>query len=300
VSAGRARISQVMSALERGAPPRERGRFSFGSGYTVRVANDLESRQKAYRLVYRLYLEKEYAQPRPSRMWLSIFDALPETTTLLIERTDTGAAVGALTVAVDSPMGLPADKLYGPELDALRASGRRLAEIVSLGVADDLAGGMQVLVKLFNFGYFVARGLQGVTDFVVTVNPRHVNFYQRLMLFEAAGPEREYAKVGGAPAVLLRLDLAVPEEQVRLERGPQELRPTRSRTIYKSFLTVREEPAVVAGLRGSLRPMSSREIGYFLVAETDILAEASEEQRAVIGKLHPVGALLSEEVFSRQ
>jgi hypothetical protein len=298
--------------------------FTFGDGrYTIRVANDLESRRKAYGLVYRLYLEKEYAQPHPSKMWLSIFDALPETTTLLVERHDAvgsrqqaagsetqsaahgpkpadvlptayclpPAPVGALTVVFDSPLGLPADELYKPELDALRAQGRRLSEIVSLGVAEDSGAGSEILVKLFNFVYLLSRKVRGATDFMITVNPRHVRFYEKTLLFAGAGPERECKKVGGAPALLLRLDLAIPEARVRLEHGPAETRPPRSRTLYPTFHAPAEEPDIVSGLSASLRPMTAGELGCFFVAETDILARAAPEQREFVRQRHTALAL---------
>ncbi|MFH1024403.1 MAG: hypothetical protein V1809_13570, partial [Planctomycetota bacterium] len=176
------------------------GRFVFEDGrFAIRVAGDLESRKKAYRLVYQLYREKSYARHDPSGMWLSIFDAVPETTTLLVERISDGAAVGALTVVFDSPLGLPADNLYSGELNSFRDAGRRLAEIVSLGVAEGVEAGREILVKLFNHAYLLSRKIRGATDFVITVNPRHVRFYERSMLFEKAGPERVYGKVGGAP-----------------------------------------------------------------------------------------------------
>jgi len=318
-------------------------RFDFADGrYTIRVANDLESRRKAYQLVYSLYLEKEYAKPHPSKMWLSIFDALPETTTLLVERrmvegggwkvegqrqkssgqslpastlnpqpSTAAVPVGALTVVFDSPMGLPADQLYKPELDALRAQGRRLSEIVSLGVAEEAGAGAQIMVQLFNFVYLLSKKVRGATDFMITVNPRHVRFYEKTLLFQAAGPERSYDKVGGAPALLLRLDLGVPEERVRLEHGisgdinsrrpghaeaaPVEPTPpalrrggslcppkSKSRTLYPMFHAPAEEPEIISGLAASLRPMTEPELGYFFVAETDVLATATPEQRAFV------------------
>jgi hypothetical protein len=183
-------------------------------------------------------------------------------------------------------MGLPADELYRPELDALRASGRRPAEIISLGVAEEAGAGSQILVKLFNFVYLLSKKVRGATDFVITVNPRHVRFYEKTLLFEAAGPEREYDKVGGAPALLLRLDLDVPEERVRLEHGPAETRPAQSRTLYPMFHAPAEEPELVAGLAAQLRPMTKHELGYFFVAETDLLARASPEQRALLQDRH--------------
>jgi hypothetical protein len=48
------------------------------------------------------------------------------------------------------------------------------------------------------------------------------------------------------------------------------------------FLAPAEEPEVVAGLAASLRPMTEQELGCFFVAETDLMAKATPEQRAFI------------------
>jgi hypothetical protein len=310
-------LTQHLRLLEEMAltGPAAPGRFTFGDGkYSIRVANDLESRRKAYRLVYRLYLEKEYAQPHPSKMWLSIFDALPETVTLLVERQAEGCRlkaegttavssvpsafglqpsaapvpVGALTVVFDSPMGLPADKLYRPELDALRARGRRLCEFASLGVAEEGEGGSAVLIELFSCMSIYAQEVMGATDIVITVNPRHAGFYRRTLLFEDLGPERCYDKVGGAPAVLQRLDFDVQRESIIKEHWPQPEGARRSRVLYRLFHPLEDDAAIAAGLEKAARPMTERELGYFFVAETDILARAAPEQRAHLQECHLV------------
>ena len=189
-------------------------------------------------------------------------------------------------------MGLPADNLYNPELDALRARGRRLAEIVSLGVAEESGpNGSQVLIRLFNHAYLAARRVRQATDIVITVNPRHVPFYKKTLLFAEAGPEREYDKVGGAPAMLLRLDLGVIEERVRLEHGPDDARPARNRTLYPMFHPPADEPGVVAGLAAAMHPMTGAELDYFFVAETGILRDAAPEQRALIQERYPAWEL---------
>jgi molybdopterin/thiamine biosynthesis adenylyltransferase len=149
-------------------------------------------------------------------------------------------------------------------------------------VAEEAAAGSQILVKLFNFVYLLSRRVRGATDFIITVNPRHEKFYEKTLLFKPAGLEREYEKVGGAPALLLRLDLAVPEERVRLEHGPAETRPAKSRTLYPMFHAPTGEPEIVAGLAASLRPMTRREFGCFFKIETDLLAEATAKQRTHI------------------
>jgi hypothetical protein len=51
------------------AAPGGHGFVFTGGQYTIRVANDLESRRNAYRFVYQRYLEKEYAQPYPSKLF---------------------------------------------------------------------------------------------------------------------------------------------------------------------------------------------------------------------------------------
>ena len=296
------RLTQVLRTLEdtaRYEPVREQPGIEFAGGsYRLRPANDLATRRAAYRLLYRLYLEKEYAAPHRSRMWLSLFDALPETTTLVVERE--GEVIGALTVVFDSPMGLPADKLYKRELDALRRSGRRPAEIVSLGVAPGAEKGTEMLVKLFNAVYLLARKIRGATDFINTVNPRHAGFYRRTLAFKKAGPEREYEKVGGAPAVLLRLNLEVPEERIRLEHGPAETRPPKSRQIYKLFYPAEKEERVVDRLRRALWPMTERELRYFFTEKTNILAEAPQAQRHYVEDCYPFYDLVDETAETRE
>ena len=42
---------------------------------------------------------------------------------------------------------------------------------------------------------------------------------------------------------------------------------------------MREDPETVVAIRKHLRPMSEPELGYFFVAETDLLREAAPEQR---------------------
>ena len=104
--------------------------YIFGScgDCEIRVASSIEDRRRAWELVYRIYAEKGYAENDSQGLWYGIHDALPETTTFIVERE--GEVVSALSVVFDSPLGLPSDNLYGPELDLMRGQGRRLCEIV--------------------------------------------------------------------------------------------------------------------------------------------------------------------------
>jgi N-acyl amino acid synthase FeeM len=296
------RLTRRLRELEdtaRFEPVRPSPGTSFAEGmYTIAVAADLPTRRAAYRLVYSLYLEKAYALPHPSRMWLSIFDALPETTTLIVRRGED--VVGALTVIFDSPAGLPADRLYAAELDAMRRLGRRPAEIVSLGVSPEASRGSEILVKLFNFVYLLSRKIRGATDLVSTVNPRHAGFYKRTLPFERAGDVRDYDKVGGAPAVLLRMDLDVAEEHLRSEHGPLGSRPPKSHALYRMFHNPAEETELVKALSLSLRTMSEHELRYFFLEQTSILAKAPPLQRRHIEDCYPFCDLAVETSDTRE
>ena len=147
-------------------------------------------------------------------------------------------------------------------------------------VGAEMFSGSAVLVELYSCMSIYAREVMGATDIVITVNPRHAGFYRRTLLFEDRGPERSYEKVGGAPAVLQRLDFDIQRASIRREHEPQPEGARRSRVLYRLFHPLADDAAIAAGLRQAARPMSEPELGYFFVAETDVLKEAAPEQRA--------------------
>ncbi|MFH1022187.1 MAG: hypothetical protein V1809_02230, partial [Planctomycetota bacterium] len=128
--------------------------------------------------------------------------------------------------------------------------------------------------------YLLSRKIRGATDFVITVNPRHVRFYERSMLFEKAGPERVYGKVGGAPAVLLRVDLSTPDWARGGETYPWKSVPASSRTLIPLFHPESEEPGIIESLRRDIRPLRAEEFIRLFLEETDVWANAGPGQRA--------------------
>lgn len=227
-------------------------RFGSGLEYSVRVADTLDLRRRAWRLTYECYHKKGYAGERDGGLWFGPHDVREETLTLLCERR--GRAVAALTLVFDSPWRLPADELYAAELDALRARGRRVCELVSLVSVEEGLRGAEVVMYLFKFAYLAARKLENATDFVVTVNPRHAPYYVNALLFGQAGGEVPCPKVGGAPAVLLGLDLVNAEEAYRAR---YDALPGR-RNRYRFFL--HEAEALTDWIGERRRPMTAVEI----------------------------------------
>ncbi|MFC1479547.1 hypothetical protein ACFL6F_03020 [Planctomycetota bacterium] len=281
------RLSERLRAIERrefSFSEHDKDGINFADGYyRIRPANDLKTRRAAYELVYRLYREKGYADPRPSGMWLSLFDVLPETVTLVVEHGK--KVVGCLTVVFDSSFGLPADELYRDELNRMRKADRRLAEIISFGVDPEAQFGNEILVKLFNCIYLVARKIRRATDFINTVNPRHTGFYKRTLLFEKAGDVRYYDKVGGAPAALMKLDLRKGEKYIYEAHNEAGDQKEYKHTLLKYFYSpLKEEAAVIEELKRSLHPMNEEEIRYFLMDETDIWYKAEFREQYYLEK----------------
>ncbi|HOX05643.1 MAG TPA: radical SAM protein [Planctomycetota bacterium] len=257
-AAGRSRLTEAFAALGRQVMTDVHGyRFGAAGEYRIRVAADGADRLKAWGLVYRQYLEKEYARPNSRRLWYGPHDVLPETTTLLVERS--GEPVATLTLVPDSPQGLPADGLYGGELAAMRARGRRPCEITSLAsVEPDLCRGMEIMKHLFKLAYLTARRLTGSTDLLITVNPRHVSFYRRILLMEQQGEERACPRVNSAPAVLLGLDLATAEPRYAARYGRQ------SGSFYRFFIDPETEPSILKMLGENRRALDEAAVHRLL------------------------------------
>ncbi len=263
--------------------------FGKDDRYRIKIANDFATRHSAYELIYRLYREKGYANPNDSRMWLSLYNLLPDTTTLVVLQED--EVVGTLTVVFDGSLGLPGDKLYKEEIDVLRKTGRKPAEIISLGVADKgRRASRDILVKLFNYVYLVSRHLKNATDFVITVNPHHAAYYHKTMLFEEWGPEHTYEKLGGAPAVLLRLNLEIIDKLRIPDRAVAEphMEELRQRTHYRFLHTTEQERKILPDLEMQLDPMSEEESYCFAMAmeKTDLLDHAGPSEKSCLSGYH--------------
>lgn len=205
---------------------------SRGNDYRISVAVETETRLRALRLVHQLYRESGYVGEDDGPESLSLDGQYQDTFTLLAEG-DRGGEAGTISLVFDSESRLPADDLYGPELDPLREQGRRLAEVTRFAIDKQHSRCRPLLVNLFDFTLIYARRSRHFTDFVIEVNPRHVGFYRRLLNFEVIGDERPCPRVQGAPSVLMRLDLSVVDQKKRLKNSGES--DSKDRTLYPRF-----------------------------------------------------------------
>jgi hypothetical protein len=123
-----------------------------------------------------------------------------------------------VSLIADSARRLPCDALWASDLAALRASGRRVAEVSALAVSEAWRGNsLRVLRTLVRAVGVYGRDIARVDTLCVAVNPRHAPFYEALLRFRRFGPLKACDAVNGAPAVGLYVDLSGLDD--RLDEG---------------------------------------------------------------------------------
>lgn len=160
---------------------------------------------RAFRLVHDEYLRLGYLkQPAPHGMFYSGHHLLPSSATAVIKKAD--AVIATVSFIQDSSsLHLPMDTVFAEELNNLRRVGRRLAEYSGLATGRGFCW-RSLFMPLCRLVHQQALERR-IDDVCIMVNPKHVAFYQRMLLFEPLGPERHYGRLG-APAVALHMDLS--------------------------------------------------------------------------------------------
>ena len=175
--------------------------------FKVRLANTDDRRKSASLLIQKMYSWRGYDSP----------DLMHDPYKITLVAYQGDSVAGTLTLGLDSPQGMVVDQLYKAEADKLRAEGRRICDVTKLAVDQDIKS-KSVLGALFHLSVIYGRNIHNATDFLIEVNPRHALFYQRMIGFVPWGEERLCSRVN-APAVLLKLDLAYADEQVKKYGG---------------------------------------------------------------------------------
>jgi len=197
-------------------------------------------------------------------LWLSLFNALPQTRTFVARRR--GEVLATLTLVVDSELGLPMDCQFSRQLAPFRVVGEHLAEVTSLAVAAHLGReGVKVVLELFQSLGLYLRHEAPVDRLCITINPHHRAYYEKKLRFTTTlGLAESYKRVDGAPAVALagRADAIV----------------DRALTLPMSPRLKEQEAKLAQGSKASEPFRWSREcFYYFFVEKTALLNKVSTE-----------------------
>ncbi|WP_010544476.1 N-acyl amino acid synthase FeeM domain-containing protein [Sphingomonas elodea] len=153
--------------------------------------------------------------------------------------------VGTLSLTVDGPAGLAADRTFGDILDAIRQTpGASLCELAKFAF-DTATPAKSRLAALFHSVLIFGSAEYGCSDLFIEVNPRHKAFYEASLGFRALTEPRINQSVM-APSYLLWLSVdAIRQNIERCQRGE----PSGKHSLYPYFLSAEDEKRVAQHFR---------------------------------------------------
>ena len=253
----------------------------FLNAIQYRVAQNKDELEKAFTLVYKEYLKRGYVQESPTQLRVSIFNALPQTTTFIA--TLDNEVITTATIVPDSPLGLPMDEIYHEELNGLRTQKLKLCEITMLASNTELFGtGVFVLLNskklffifsLFKLIFDYAREVLKLDGICITVNPKHSLTYD-FLLFKELGGLKSYHHANEAPAIGKYLDLRAAE---------QACKASNREGLFKMFLTKKSDPDKYSGKYC----FSPADLKYFFINKSDVFRATAIDKIDFIKTCYP-------------
>lgn len=172
----------------------------------VKVADQISEYSAAAALTFEAYAEKELVNARGVPVRVTPFLMMP--TTVRLVAISQGEVIATMALIVDSPLGLPMENVFGPEITALRRQGRRMVEGGTLAIAKaHRRSGIAML--MYKAVYLTAFELLGLDELLGAVHPDAEPMYVCPLRFERLTPQvRPYPGLtNGARALGMHLNL---------------------------------------------------------------------------------------------
>lgn len=215
--------------------------------FEMKACETRAEREGAFNLVYQCYRKAGLMAAHPMQMRV-LKQHLLDTTDLFVAKRQEDVCF-TVTLIRDSASGLPAESLFGGQIEKMRSEGVRLAEVSCVASRSDMGGKREQfnrLVRMLSLTVQTARR-RGVDRLLLAVHPRHAKVYQRLFGCTACTEVRQYELVQGHPAVLCTHDFA----ELDTKRYP----------LYDQMYQPPFEPWQLDGTR-----ITAAEIAYFAQA----------------------------------
>ena len=201
----------------------------------LKIADTQDELEACFRILHDAYVAAGFMKPDPSGLRVTIYHALPTTTTLCAKWD--GQVVGTLSMIREGVFGFPLQSVF--DLGPLRSRAGKIAEVSALAIDPKFRKtGGSILFPLMKFmntyclEYFDTRHL------VIAVNPNKIELYESLLLFERlqARVIDNYDFANGAPAVGASLDLSQAGSQFTRVYGHKRLRKNLWQYFFNSHL----------------------------------------------------------------
>ena len=172
----------------------------------LKIADTQAELEACFALLHDAYVEAGFMKPDPSGMRVTLYHALPTTTTLCAKWD--GEVVGTISLIRESAFGFPLQKIF--DLTPVRQKHGNLAEVSALAVHRSFRKtGGAILFPLMKFMYEYATQYFDTRHLLIAVNPNRIEMYESLLFFQrlTANVVENYDFANGAPAVGASLDL---------------------------------------------------------------------------------------------
>ena len=146
----------------------------------LKIAETKEELEACFAVLHDAYVDSGFMKPDPSRMRVTIYHALPTTTTLCAKYD--GEVVGTISLVRESALGVPLQKIF--DLNSVREKEGLIAEVSALAVHRRFRKtGGSILFPLMKFMYEYCTTFFDTRHLVIAVNPSHIEMYESLVFF---------------------------------------------------------------------------------------------------------------------
>ncbi len=173
--------------------------------------------ERALGLVYRKYLQQGLVAPAEDPIYCTPYHL---TDSLALVHASLGDRVlGTAGLVVHNELGFPSERILGPGI--LASIRHRCGEITGLAIDSKTQVHGGLLLPFFRFIFQMATVSLGLDYLLITVHPRHIRYYEQVLLFERVSSETlsHPAYMDGAPSVPAIVDI-----RAALRRAPAALR----------------------------------------------------------------------------
>lgn len=150
---------------------------------SFKIADTKELLLQSYQLVYKRYVDVGFCRRNESQIYFGFHDLLIDTRTFVAEID--GKVIATLSVIIDNSAGLPSDHLFINEVNHIRESHKKIAEISRFAVNQDYKKySVMIFQYLFQLLYHSYVISSNVTDCIIMVEPRHCKVYKKFGFIE--------------------------------------------------------------------------------------------------------------------
>lgn len=153
------------------------------SNITYKIADTPDLLFQSYQLVYKRYLEVGFCKSNSMQAYFGFHDLLPDTRTFIA--TIEGKVIATLSAIFDHDGGLPSEHLFSSEINSVRLTNRKIAEVSRFAVNGDFKKySIAIFNYLFQLLYHSYVISSNVTDCIILVEPRHCKVYKKFGFIE--------------------------------------------------------------------------------------------------------------------